>query len=77
MNNFWNTTDPGVIAGMIFDQNDDLASGGIISFPAVPHRARQRNSLSPIAVQRGPAPPKWRLIFFTAGQTWSGQRAPI
>jgi hypothetical protein len=30
--NYWNTTDPSVIAGMIFDQNDDLRSDSLIQF---------------------------------------------
>ena len=30
--NYWGTTDPSMIASMIYDQNDDLSCAGVIDF---------------------------------------------
>ena len=30
--NYWGTTDPSIIASMIYDQNDDLSCAGVIDF---------------------------------------------
>ena len=30
--NYWGTTDPVVIEGMVYDENDDAAATGVITF---------------------------------------------
>lgn len=85
INNFWNTGNPAIMANMIYDRNDDLASGGLIAFEpflTAPHSstptfAPTSRTIAPAAItfqaaQGGANPPPQSItVAALADETWS------